>query len=71
MAPRWADPTFRNDVMRPLLGRQVLAPKVPTDVHQFDGVQCAASTPRSHRGVYRVSVKRIFDGHQAAAVCRP
>src|SRR5207247_3010587 len=43
---------------------QMLAAKVPADVHEFDGVQRASPRPRSARRVRRLTFEEIFDGDE-------
>jgi hypothetical protein len=51
--------TVGDDVVRSLLERQVLAPEVPADIHQFHGVERAAPPPGSTGGVRALSFEGI------------
>ena len=42
-----------DHVVRALVGCQVLATEIPSDVHQLDRVERAAALPRLGRGVRR------------------
>ena len=56
-----------DHVMRALQRVQVLAPVVPADVEQFDGVEGAAARPGVARAVGRDAVEHVFDRNQPGA----
>ena len=56
-----------DHVVRALLQAQVLAPEVPADVHQLDGVERAASAPRRAGGVGALALELVLDRDQPVA----
>src|SRR5260370_29117153 len=45
--------------MRTLRGSQVLAPEVPADVHELDGIEGTATAPRSGGGVRALALEAV------------
>ena len=58
--------TVDDHAMRTLRRAKMLATKIPTGIHQFDGVQRTAPFPWSSSGVCGLAVKEILDGYKPA-----
>ncbi len=57
----------RDHVVRALLQPQMLAPEVPADIHQLDGIERAATAPRRTRGMRAATLEAEQHGHEAVA----
>ncbi len=60
-----------DHVVRPLLQPQMLASKIPADVHQLHRIERAAAAPRRARRMRRFSHKVVLDADQPGARARP
>src|SRR5215470_5232122 len=62
----WLIAAIDNDAMRALRGAKMFAAKIPTAIHQFNGVECAAALPGSDGRVRRFAIKKVLDRDEAA-----
>src|SRR5262245_32411820 len=53
--------------MRALLRAELLAAKIPADIHQLDGAQRVASAPWPRRSVSRLAFECVFDRNHAGS----
>src|SRR5262249_10222553 len=60
-----------DHVVGPLFRPQLLAAKVPADVHELDRTQRIAAEPGPERGVRGLALEGIFDGDQSSALGPP
>src|SRR6266516_697368 len=60
-------PAMGNHVMRAMLRAQMLAAKIPADVHQLHRVESASPHPRRPRGMRALAVEAVLRGNQTRA----
>src|SRR3546814_13846342 len=59
---------FADDIVRSLLGAQMLAPHLPTVCHRDHAVERGAPPPRGSGGMRALALEHIFDADHAGAV---
>src|SRR4051794_17784508 len=47
----------------------MLAPEVPSDIHQLDGVERTAAAPRSSGAMGAFAIEHVLDRNKSAVVC--
>src|SRR3546814_18435567 len=67
----WSSDVCSSDLMRALLGAQMLAPHLPSVRHRDRAVERRPAPPRRRRRVRALTLERIFDADHAGAVRPP